>query len=205
MTHLSRFGRGMWGSPFFAYIAYSIDILVGSKIIGPELMGLYGFAVGLAYIPRELFARIINPVLMPAFTERQDNPKQLQKAINQLAGSILLIFLPLIIISFLFQKQIVAIIYGATFKPVALIFAIFSVNGLLVMLSMIFVNLFMALGKPEINRNYTFIRAVIMAGMIIPITKAYGMIGMAILQVFANFVLIALLYNCAKNISVKHL
>lgn len=200
MAQLGRFGRGMWGSPLFAYIAYNIDILVGGKVLGPELMGLYGFAVGLAYIPRELFARIINPVLMPAFAERQDNPKQLQKAISQLSGSMFLIFLPLIVISFLFQKQIVTIIYGAPFKPVALIFAIFTVNGLLVMFIMIFVNLFMALGKPEINRNFTFIRAFVMIGLIIPVAKAYGMIGMAILQIFANFILIALLYNCARKI-----
>jgi lipopolysaccharide exporter len=199
ISQLCRFGRGMWGSPFFAYIAYNIDILVGGKVLGPELVGLYGFAMGLAYIPRELFARIINPVLMPAFAERQDNPEQLQK-INQLVGSMLLIFMPLTVVSFLFSEQIVTIIYGSTFKPVALIFAIFIVNGSLTMLIMIFVNLFMALGKPAINRNFTFIRAVIMTALIIPIAKAYGMIGMAILQVLANFILIALLYNYAKKV-----
>ena len=199
MSQIGRFALGMWGAPFFAYIAYNIDILVGGKVLGPELMGLYGFAVGLAYIPRELFARIINPVLMPAFAERQDNPEQLRKAISQLAGSLLLICLPFILISFLFQRQIITTIYGINFESVSLIFALFTVNALLIMLSMIFVNLLMALGRPEINRNFTFIRALIMACLILPVAKTYGMMGMAILQIIANLTLVAFHYNCARK------
>ncbi|MBV5334273.1 MAG: oligosaccharide flippase family protein [Sulfuricurvum sp.] len=206
MAQLFKFGRGMWGSPFFAYIAYNIDILVGGKILGPELMGLYGFAVGLAYIPRELFARIINPVLMPAFTERQDKPEQLQKIISRFAGSLILIFLPIIVISFLFKQEIVTTIYGTNFAPVASIFAIFTINALLIMLSMIFVNLFMAIGRPEVNRNFTFIRALIMTCLMLPVAKIFSIMGMAILQVIANFMLVAFLYNYARkmlHLSIK--
>jgi lipopolysaccharide exporter len=93
MRQIARFGWGMWGSPFFAYIAYNIDVLVGGKILGPELIGLYGFAVALAYIPRELFGRIINPVLMPAFAERQDNFEKLRKNIGLFAGNLILFIL----------------------------------------------------------------------------------------------------------------
>lgn len=199
MAQIVRFGRGMWGAPFFAYIAYNIDILVGGKVLGPELVGLYGFAIGLAYIPRELFARIINPVLMPAFAERQNNPEKLRKTIGQLSGNLILISLPFIVICFLFQRQIVTTIYGIAFEPVSLIFAIFTVNVLLIMLSMIFVNLFMAVGMPEISRNFTFIRALIMACLMFPVAKAYGIMGMTILQVIANFTLVVLLFNYARK------
>ena len=201
MAQLGLFGWGMWGSPFFAYLAYNIDILVGGKVLRPELMGLYGFAVGLAYIPRELFARIINPVLMPSFAERQNNPELLRKAVSQLAGYLFLLCLPLIIASFLFHKQILTAIYGSNFESISLIYAIFTINVLLIMFSMIFVNLFMAVGKPEINRNLTFIRALILVSLIYPVVKTYGMMGMAILQMFANFVLVVILYNCSKKIT----
>lgn len=200
MVQLGRFGLGMWGAPFFAYIAYNIDILVGGKVLGPELMGLYGFAVGLAFIPRELFGRIINPVLMPAFAERQNNLELLRKAVSQLASNLLVICLPFIIISLLFHKKILTAIYGSNFESVSQIYAIFTVNVLLIMLSMIFVNLFMALGKPEINRNFNFIRALIMAFLIYPVAKAYGMMGIAILQMFANFVLVAMLFQYSKKL-----
>jgi len=199
MVQLGRFGLGMWGAPFFAYIAYNIDILVGGKVLGPELMGLYGFAVGLAYIPRELFARIINPVLMPAFAERQNNPEQLRKAVSQLAGNLLFLCLPFIIVSFLYHKQILTAIYGDSFELVSHIFALFTVNVLLIMLSMIFVNLFMALGRPEINRNFNFIRSLIMVSLIYPVVKTYGMMGMAILQIIANFILVAIFFCYARK------
>ena len=200
MVQLGRFGLGMWGAPFFAYIAFNIDILVGGKVLGPELMGLYGFAVGLAYIPRELFARIINPLLMPAFAERQNNPGKLRKAVSQLAGYLLMLCLPFILVSFLFHKQILATIYGNNFELVSQVFAIFTVNVLLIMLSMIFVSLLMALGKPEINRNITFIRALIMVSLIYPVAKIYGIMGMAILQMISNLFFIMITYNYIKKI-----
>lgn len=192
LIQLARFGRGMWGSPFFAYIAYSIDILVGGKVLGPELIGLYGFAVGLAYIPRDLFGRIVNPVLMPAFSERQDHPEKLRKSIGQLAGTLILCSLPIIGVCFLFHSTIITTLYGEAFKPVSWVFAVFTINVLLIMLCMICVNLFMSLGRPQINRNYTFIRALVLICLMLPVAKAYGMVGMAILQVIANLALILL-------------
>lgn len=200
MTQLGRFGLGMWGAPFFAYISYNIDILVGGKVLGPDLMGLYGFAVGLAYIPRELFARIINPVLMPAFAERQNHPELLRKVVSRLVGNLLLIGLPLIIVSFIFHKQILVAIYGDNFEDISYIFAIFTVNALLIILSMIFVNLFMGLGRPEINRNFTFIRALITISLIYPVVKSYGIMGMAILQIFSNLILVGMHLYFSKKI-----
>lgn len=205
LAQLARFGRGMWGSPFFAYIAYSIDILVGGKVLGPEIIGLYGFAVGLAYIPRELFARILNPVLMPAFAERQDHPEKLRKSIGQLAGNLMILSLPVIGICFLFHNRIITMLYGADFAPVSLVFAVFTVNVFLIMLSMIFVNLFMALGQPQINRNYTLIRALVLIFLTWPVAKTYGMVGMAVMQVIANFALILLfLFHVRKMIALQY-
>jgi O-antigen/teichoic acid export membrane protein len=199
-----RFARGMWGSPFFAYIAYSIDVLVGGKVLGPELIGLYGFAVGLAYIPRELFARIINPVLMPAFAEQQDDPERLRKTIGRLAGHLIMVALPVIVLCFLFHRQIVTTIYGKSFEPVTLVFAILTINVLLIMLSMIFVNLFMALSRPEINRNYTFIRAIILVCLTMPAAKIYGLMGMVVIQLISNFALVILfVYYTRKLVSLS--
>ncbi len=199
-----RFARGMLGAPFFSYIAYKIDILVGGRVLGPELIGLYGFAVGLACIPRELFVRIINPVLMPTFAEWQDNPDKLRKTIGRLTGYLILIFLPVIVLCFLFHRQIVTALYGKSFEPVMLVFAVFTINVLLIMLSMIFVNLFIALGRPEINRNYTFIRSVILICLTMPAAKIYGLMGMVVIQLISNFALVILfMYYTRKLISLS--
>jgi len=201
---IMRFAKGMWGSSFFAYIAYSIDVLVGGKVLEPELIGLYGFAVGLAYIPRELFGRIINPVLMPAFAERQDDPDKLRKTIGRLTSHLILFSLPVIVLCFLFHSQIVTTIYGKSFEPVTLVFAILTINVLLIMLSMIFVNLFMAVGKPEINRNYTFVRAIVLVCLTLPAVKIYGLIGMVLIQVISNIALLMLfIYYTRKLVSLS--
>lgn len=199
MAEIMRFARGMWGAPFFAYIAYRVDVLVGGKVLGPELIGLYGFSVGLAYVPRDLFARIINPMLMPAFSECQDQPDKLRKTIGQLIGNLILISLPIILISFLFHRTLLTTIYGAEFESISLIFAIFTVNAMLIMLSMVFVNLCMALGRPEINRNFTFVRALLLACLTLPVVKLFGAMGMAIIQVIANLTMTILLFMYARR------
>jgi lipopolysaccharide exporter len=187
-----QFARGMWGAPFFAYIAYNIDVLAGGKIVGPELIGLYGFAVGLAYIPRELFGRIINPVLMPAFAERQDNKEKLRKAIGHIIGGLILMAVPVIVPCFLFHRPLITVIYGESFAKVSLILAIMTVNVFLIMINMVFVNLFFGMGKPEIIRNYTLVRAIILVCLIVPIARLFGLIGMATMQVICNFALVVL-------------
>lgn len=197
LAQLARYGWGTWGAPFFAYVAFNIDIMVGAKVLGPELIGLYGFVVGLAYIPRELFARIINPVILPTFVRRQDELVKLRVMIRKMICGIVLISMPLIICSFFFHRQIVVTIYGVSFESVSIVFAIFTINVFLIILSMIFINLFMAIGTPHTYRNHTFIRAIILSLFIVPIAQNFGVIGMAILQVFSNIILVLSLWYVA--------
>lgn len=194
------FAKGMWGSPFFAYIAYNIDVLVGGKIVGPELIGLYGFAVGLAYIPRDLFGRIVNPVLMPAFAESQDDKNKLKKTVGQIVSTLMLTAAPAIVLCFIFNRQFITLVYGQSFEPVSLIFAIMTLNVLLIMINMVFVNLFFGLGMPEISRNYTFIRAAILICLTAPVAHHFGLAGMAIMQVISNFALVMLFVHYAKKL-----
>lgn len=201
MVQLGRFGLGMWGAPFFAYIAYNIDILVGGKVLGPELMGLYGFAVGLAYIPRELFARIISPVLMPAFSERQDNFELLRNTISLLLKILIIAYLPFITFCFLFHEKIIIFIYGEHFQQVSHIFSFFTITTLFIILNLILVNLLMAIGKPYIVRNFSLIRTLILIICIFPVTSRYGIQGMAILQLAANIFLTILLFKYTINLN----
>ncbi len=195
-----KFARGMWGSPFLAYIAYQIDILVGGKIVGPELIGMYGFVLALAYIPRELFARIIAPLLVPTFAENQNDHQKLKRIIRRLTELLACISIPVIIACFLFHRTFVTRIYGESFEQVSLVFAFMTINVTLMIISIIFTGLIIALNRPEINRNCTFFRAGILACLIIPVARHYGLMGITLLSTLSNLCMVVLLHIQARKI-----
>ena len=66
MRSLFRFIRGMIGLPILTFIAFQADIMVLGKLVSKELLGMYSMALILARMPRDLFARVLGSVLMPA-------------------------------------------------------------------------------------------------------------------------------------------
>ena len=70
---LYRFAKGMLGLPALTYLAFNIDVLVAGKLVSTSLVGFYGMALMLAFAPRDLFVRIISPILFSAFADKHDD------------------------------------------------------------------------------------------------------------------------------------
>ena len=66
---ISRFARGMFGLPVLTYVAFNLDVLVAGKLVSTDLLGMYGMALALTFTPRDLFIKIISPILLPAFAK----------------------------------------------------------------------------------------------------------------------------------------
>ncbi len=108
---LYKFARGIFGSPILTYIAFNADVLVAGKIVTPQLLGMYGMALALAGIPRELFARIIGPVLLPAFAKKQDDHKTLCATVLRLTGLAALFMSPFAAVAVVCGKTILGIVF----------------------------------------------------------------------------------------------
>ena len=183
---ISRFARGMLGLPVLTYIAFNIDVLVAGKLVSTSLVGFYGMALALAFAPRDLFARIINPILLPAFAEKQDHREALCIAIVKITKFTALFGFPLVALAIICSKSILTIVYGVEYSAVAIPFGLLCVYILLLIQGSILGTVFFSIGQPGKHRLFVGLRALILIVFIYPAIKLFGLTGAAVVVVLAS-------------------
>jgi len=189
---IARFARGVFGSPILAYLAFHIDVLVAGKMVAADILGMYGMAIVLARIPQDLFARIITPVLLPAFAKLQKDKDAMNATIIQVAKATSLVALPLVAVSVMCSKDILSVVYGKGYVDVAPAFSLLCLYVLVLIHAKIFSNIFFGMGQPHKHRAFVAVRVAIIASLIYPAIKLFGMTGAAFVLLFANFIALCL-------------
>jgi O-antigen/teichoic acid export membrane protein len=128
---LYRFAKGMLGLPVLTYIAYNIDVLVAGKLVSTLLIGFYGMALALAFAPRDLFSRIISPILLPAFAEKQNDREALCSAVLKITRISTLLLIPVTALAIICSKTILTFVFGTEYSAAAVPFSLLCVYVLL--------------------------------------------------------------------------
>lgn len=184
---LYRFARGMVGLPVLTYIAFNIDILVAGKLVSTSLIGFYGMALTLAFAPRDMFTRIISPILLPAFAEKQDDKEALSAAVLQITRVAALLLIAPAALAIICSKTILTFVFGAEYSAVAVPFGLLCVYILLLIQGSILGNVFFGIGQPGKHRAFVGLRALILVAFIYPGIKFFGLTGAAAVVVLASF------------------
>jgi O-antigen/teichoic acid export membrane protein len=189
---VSRFARGMVGLPILTYIAYNIDVLVGGKLVPTYLLGMYGFAQSLALMPRELFVRIISPILLPAFAEKQHDKEAMCRAVLKITKFTALFGIPLAIIAAVFSKSILSLVYRPDYSAVAIPFGLLCFYVMLLTQSNTPATIFLGIGQPAKHRTFVAVRALISVAFMYPAVKMFGLTGAVVIVLLANLVALML-------------
>lgn len=72
------FGGYMTANRFLAYFVSQADVLIGAKLLGKEVLGLYTVALELASLPLDKAMGAVNPVIFSAVSRKQDQRQALQ-------------------------------------------------------------------------------------------------------------------------------
>ena len=185
---LYRFARGMVGLPVLTYIAFNIDVLVAGKLVSTSLVGFYGMALVLARAPQDLFTRIISPILLPAFAEKQDDKEVLCRAIVKITKFTALFGFPLVALAIICSKTVLSLVYGAQYSAVAVPFSLLCIYALLLIVGTILGNLFFGIGQPAKHRLFVGLRALILIVFIYPAITLFGLTGAAMVMLFASLI-----------------
>lgn len=189
---LYSFARGILGLPVLTYIAFNIDVLVAGKLVSTSLVGFYGMALTLAIAPRDLFSRIISPILLPALAEKQDDQEALCIAVLQMTKYIALFAIAPIALAIICSRSILTIVYGAEYSVVAVPFGLLCVYVLLLMQGTILGVVFFGIGQPAKHRAFVGFRALILVVFIYPAIKLFGLTGAAVVVATASFAAVCL-------------
>jgi O-antigen/teichoic acid export membrane protein len=185
----------MFGLPVLAYIAFNIDVLAAGKLVPTSLVGFYGMALALAMAPWDLFGGIISPVLLPAFAEKQDDRKALCKAVLQIAKYTALLVIPPTALAVICSGTILTFVYGAVYSAVAVPFGLLCVYVVLLIQGVVFTSVFFGIGQPAKNRAFVGLRALVLAALIYPGIKFFGLTGAAAVVALASFIALCLQFT----------
>jgi O-antigen/teichoic acid export membrane protein len=180
LRSLYTYAKRMFGLPILAMVFFQADIFVAGKMLSMNIVGMYSLAKYLSNIPRMLFIRTINPLLLPAFSEMQANNSRLKEAILKTSKVYAFAATPLLVFTIIYAREILTLAYGVEFAIVAVPFAIICVLNYLQPLSQIIVNFYLSKAMPHLHRTAVIVRAIVVAAIIYPLTATMELNGVAL-------------------------
>ena len=183
---LFKFARGMFGLAILTYVTMQIDVLVLSKVVSSDKVGLYSWALALAVVPREFFRRIIVPLIVPAFSKKQGDKEFLCKGVVTIAMVVSMLCMPFIAFVLTCSDSILSVLYGPRFSAVALPFALLCISSVVLIQGTPLAGVCFALGKPQVHRRYAAIRALLLMALIYPAALFFGLSGTALVVLLSN-------------------
>jgi O-antigen/teichoic acid export membrane protein len=85
--------------------------------------------------------------------------------------------MPPIAFSVTMSKPLLSVLFGPKYGSVSLSLSILMLYVLIRLLSMINMQLFLSLGRPDLQRRFAFIRVIIVMVLAYPATKSFGLVG----------------------------
>jgi PST family polysaccharide transporter/lipopolysaccharide exporter len=176
---LFSYARGMAGIPILTFICAQCDIFVLGKLCASAELGVYSMAVTLAHAPLLFISTLIRETTMPAFSAVQAESTRINRMIFKITAALASVGIPALIFVICYGKELLTLAYGATYAsasvPLALVFAKVLLNTS----SMPIATAYFAMGRPELHRLFTGVRALVIAAFIFPAVKLFGLIGAA--------------------------
>lgn len=115
---LFYFGSGFTVAQVANYAALQGDNVVVSRLLGAEMLGLYGRAYQLMAAPAAVFGTVLDAVLFPAMAQVQDDARRLGAAYRRGIALIALLVLPATPVVVVLAPEIVALMLGAQWSGV---------------------------------------------------------------------------------------
>jgi PST family polysaccharide transporter/lipopolysaccharide exporter len=181
-----QFSRRMFGLPILMLLYSQTDTFVIGRILSLEVLGFYVLAKSLSEMPTVLITKIVHPVLLSAASKLNKNEEDLKHAFLSTIEVIMMFGMPVVGLMFILSKNILAVLYGSPFMVVALPFGILSLNTIIFINTTTIMTIFIALGRPDMQRTASLFRTIIYLLIIYPVTAILGLTGTAIAALCAT-------------------
>lgn len=182
------YARKMFGVPLLAVMAFQADVLALGKIVSPEQVGMYWLALQLSLQMNMIFSRVIYPILLPAFAEKQDNRHSIRSAAMKITSYTTVIGVPTVTFLVVCAGPVLSIMYGSQYGKVAIPFGLLSAYALVRIQGSILSQIYFAVGKPYLQRRFVILRIIILVCLLYPGIKLFGLVGAAAVVLLANFI-----------------
>ena len=198
---LFRFGKwlGLGGILFF-FASQGDNLMIG-RLLDASALGFYSIAFSLGTLPAVEIARALGNVLFPLYSKLQEDLGRLKSAFFRTASMVFSLTIPAAAGLFVLAREIIAIVYGARWLPMAPVLYVIIFLGLAKSLDFLLNPLLLGTGRARTSTYIQTIQAVVMFVLIIPLARSFGIVGVAISVLAGELVSqLNLLYILRKQI-----
>ena len=177
---LLSYGKFITGSSIVLFVAMELDSAVIGKVLGVERLGYYTVAFTIANLATSNLAKVASSIMMPAYSKLQSDLPALKRAYLRTLSMVMLAVMPAAAGLVLVAEPLISIVYGEKWLPAVVPLQILAVFGLFRALAAFSGYLFEGMGLPRIAFQMGLMRLVVIAPLIIPLTKSHGLLGAAV-------------------------
>jgi O-antigen/teichoic acid export membrane protein len=185
---LTHYAKGMFGVPVLYYLYMNSDIIFIGKLCTSEDLGLYSMVASLAQSPAMLITLMINPILMPVFSKYQTDHRKIENIIIKMNKVFSIIGYPMLVFVVFYSKDLLHIVYGKQYTSAAIPFSILFLTTFIRTCSTPISTVYLSIGKPELHRLFTGIRALVFLGLLYPFIIQFGLLGAALSSLISMLV-----------------
>jgi O-antigen/teichoic acid export membrane protein len=120
------FGGNLAGFNVLNYFTRNFDNVLIGRVLGSSALGIYAKAYGLLTLPVSQINQPITAVLIPSLSRLHDNSSEYSKLFLSAARAMLIITLPLVVFSFFLARDVVLVLLGPQWLPVAPVFQLLT-------------------------------------------------------------------------------
>lgn len=191
---LARYGKYITGLTIVVYVTTEIDNVVIGKVLGMQALGVYVVAYMLANLPATHIAKVIAAVMFATYSKIQNDRRNLCRAYLQTTQFVSTLALPSAVGLAVLADPLIALVYGPKWREAALVLPVLCVFGALRAISSVNGYVFNAIGRPSIPFYMNSIKLVLIALMIVPASRNYGLLGAAVAVTAPSLVMFVVSY-----------
>lgn len=178
---LFQFTRGMAGLSVLTLVIMQADTFVLAAVVTPAELGLYTMAIALAAFPLSIFSKVVQPLVVPIFAEHQDDMGGMRARVLTLSRLVWLFGLPMAAVLAIVSRPLLLLVYGRPeFATAAPAFSLYTWLVVVYMASMVTFSVYLAIARPELQRRFTIVRAVLVIITLYPLAVLLGGTGAAL-------------------------
>jgi lipopolysaccharide exporter len=197
---LWAFGRWILGSRILLFLTTQGDDIVVGRLLGATTLGYYQMAFRISNVPATEIAHTISKVTFPVYARLQDNISRLRDAFLRTLTFTTFLSAPVAAMIIALAADFVQIFLGKKWIPIVVPMQVIALTGLARSIASTTNPVFQATNKPYIDTQWAFIRFVIMALLILPLTRQWGMVGASWAVFISMFV--STVAFCVKGIGI---
>jgi len=187
IRELFGFGKHVLGSGVLVYFITQGDNLVVGRVAGIAALGFYKLAYGFANAPVTAVTHVLSDVLFPAYSRLQGDRRAVVRGFEVTLETSVALAVAFAAVVVVFAPELVTVIFGAKWLAATWALRVLCVFMLLRTIGANVGPFVYGLGRPDLALKTSLVKLALLAVIIYPLVKYYGIVGAAVATTVPSF------------------